>query len=185
MAIKESKEDLWKLRKKEKKIETTATIEKIRKLGNIAEKVKVILDREKEKIEKEKEIEQMRKDMKRTNELKRKERIEKAERLSERWMIFRMTTEYIDENKEEWEKERTAQEEKIKRRSKEWENKTRIEKIETIEKEERERERKVIWTKRSEEVPPSHSEKTAQPNSQTYSLLESNLVRAPPGLPLL
>ena len=48
LTIKESKEDLWKLRKKEKKIETTATIEKIRKLGNIAEKVKVILDREKE-----------------------------------------------------------------------------------------------------------------------------------------
>ena len=47
LAIKESKEDLWKLRKKEKKIETTATIEKIQKLGNIAETVKVILDREK------------------------------------------------------------------------------------------------------------------------------------------
>ena len=54
MAIKESKEDLWKLRKKEKKIETTATIEKIRKLGNIAEKVKVILDREKEILKKRK-----------------------------------------------------------------------------------------------------------------------------------
>ena len=42
--------------------------------------------------------------------MKRKEKLEKARKLQEHYALYRLTTEYIDENKSVWENERKVRE---------------------------------------------------------------------------
>ena len=63
---------------------------------------------------------------------KRREKIEKAKKLSEKWALFRVVTEIIEENSTKWEKERKEREKARQETLEDWDKKTRFEKIRYI-----------------------------------------------------
>ena len=90
------KQDLWKLRKKEKKLVETEEIKNIRKMTKKLENIQEILEREKrKKHEKEQEIKRRMK--------KREDNLKKAAEKAEKWAMIRWINEYIEENTEKWE----------------------------------------------------------------------------------
>ena len=170
--LKQAKEDLWKLRNKEKKntpkeTEHQKTLKRIRELGEKAEKIADILREERRKEKEEKERQEKIKQEKLTKEQKRQEKIEKAKTLSEKWALFRLVTEIIDENSTKWEKERKERE-KIRQETLEsWDKKTRFEKI------------KYIKEKRNQEkTPPTENETWRVWRKEIPTILENkNVVR--------
>ena len=79
--IQNTKQDLWKLRKKERTSEISSSLKEIRTLTEKAEKVKELLRQEKTE-----------KDIKRTKEQQRKERLEKQKKLQDKWGMYRWIT---------------------------------------------------------------------------------------------
>ena len=130
--LKSTQEDLWKLKSREKKIvtsETAARIKKINELGEKAKRIAEILTEEKKRIEEEKKLQEERAKMKRNREIARKEKLEKIETLQRRWALLRLSTEYIAENKKRWDIERKERELERNRKIEEWDKKNRHEKI--------------------------------------------------------
>ena len=56
-------------------------------------------------------------------EVKRKEKIEKARKLQEHYALYRLTMEFIDENKSKWENERKLREQERREKIENWEKK--------------------------------------------------------------
>ena len=127
--LQQTKRDLWKLRKKEKKPEITPTLQEIRTLAKKAEKIVEILEIEKKKIEEEKRKAEREKEIKKTRAQQKEKRLEKQRLLTERWALYRWVTEYIDENTERWEKEKIIRKESEEKRIAEWDKRNRFEKI--------------------------------------------------------
>ena len=96
--LQNTKSDLWKLRSKEKRTITSQTHKKIIELGDKAEKIAQILQRERERTRQENENKERQEREKITREQKRKEKIQKAENLERRWALLRWVNEYIAEN---------------------------------------------------------------------------------------
>ena len=67
-----------------------------------------------------------------TREQKRKEKLEKAKKLQEHYDLFRLTTEYIDENTPKWDAERKKREQERQELIENWEKKSRFEKIKEL-----------------------------------------------------
>ena len=121
LELAEAKKNLWKMRTKEKKMYKENGPSEIQKLGLKAEKIAGLLRQERERIRLEnekKEREKQRKEQLRkeriTMEQKRKEKLEKAKKLKEHYALYRLTTEFIDENKSKWENERKQREQQRK-----------------------------------------------------------------------
>ena len=93
-------------------------------LGDKAEKIAQILQRERERTRQENENKERQEREKITREQKRKERIQKAENLERRWALLRWVNEYIAENSQKWEEEWLIREEERYE-----EKKSRLEKI--------------------------------------------------------
>ena len=87
--LKHAKEDLWKLRNKEKKVVKETTIQRIQEMGKKAEKIAEILEKEKRTIEEEKRMKEMTERTRKNAERNRKERLEKKEKLQEKWALYR------------------------------------------------------------------------------------------------
>ena len=64
-----------------------------------------------------------------SREQKRKEKIEKARKLQEHYNLFRLTTEYIEENTPKWDAELKQREQESLNMIENWERKSRKEKI--------------------------------------------------------
>ena len=65
--------------------------------------------------------------------------MEKQKLLTEKWVLYRWITEYIDENNERWDRERTDRKETEEKRIAEWEKKNRFEKIRELKRKLREK----------------------------------------------
>ena len=160
LEIQKTKQDLWKLRRKEKKITGNAltnTLTEIQKLTSKLEKITYILkeERRKDAIEEERKKKQreLEENLRRVMEEKRKkrlqkerekkERLEKIEKVKERWALMRWITEFIEENSENWEKERNIRLEKERKELLEWERSNRFEKIRKL---------KENWSKERQET---------------------------------
>ena len=74
--------------------------------------------------------------------MKRKEKLEKARKLQEHYALYRLTTEYIDENKSVWENERKVREQERKEKIERWEKKNRMEKIRELRRIQKEKQEK-------------------------------------------
>ena len=92
--LQEIKQSLWKLRKKEKKLENPAT-ENIKNMVKKLETIKEILDREREKLARKEEQKRV--------ILKKKEQAEKIRKeKAKKWAMLRWINEFIEENQEKW-----------------------------------------------------------------------------------
>ena len=100
MELKIAKENLWKLRNKEKKIVRNDALKKIQELGKKAGKIAEILEQERTRLKAELENKEKMEKEKLNREQQRKEKIAKAENLQRRWAMYRWLTEYITENSE-------------------------------------------------------------------------------------
>ena len=96
--IAQSKKDLWKLRKNEKKMGSSENVTEVAELKRKTEKIVEILEAERNRIAEEKKAEKEREKIKKTIEKKKQEAIEKREIVKKRWAMYRWCTEYIDEN---------------------------------------------------------------------------------------
>ena len=160
LEIQKTKQDLWKLRRKEKKITGNAltnTLTEIQKLTSKLEKITYILKEERRKDaiegERKKKQRELEENLRRVMEEKRKkrlqkerekkERLEKIEKVKERWALMRWITEFIEENSENWEKERNIRLEKERKELLEWERSNRFEKIRKL---------KEKWSKERQET---------------------------------
>ena len=137
--LQQSKKDLWALRKKEKKAEITPTLQEIRTLAQKAEKIVEILKNEKKKVEEEKRKLEQEKEVRKIKDQQKEKRLEKQKLLTEKWALYRWITEYIDENNERWDRERTDRKETEEKRIAEWEKKNRFEKIRELKRKLREK----------------------------------------------
>ena len=92
---KQTRQDLWKLRKREKKLVENETTRKIKGMAHKLEKIAEILEQEKNnKLEQDKQI---------NIKLKKKEELKKlANEKAEKWAMLRWVNNYIDENQEKW-----------------------------------------------------------------------------------
>ena len=136
-----------------------------------ARRIKEILDelrenKEKEKVIREKEIERREQQHREkiSREQKRKEKIEKQRQLQERWALLRWTTEFINENSDKWEQEKKIREQEREQVIRDWEKRTRHEKIRLL--------REKFWEKRSAKnnpEPDSSSQKTRE-QEQRWSI---------------
>ena len=95
LELQQTKQDLWKLRKQEKKQVQNAETTKIKEMSKKLEVLKEILEQEKEKA-KEQVKEQARKAKKKENDLK------VAAEKSKKWAMIRWVNDYIEENQEKW-----------------------------------------------------------------------------------
>ena len=77
LELKEAKEDLWKLKGREKKIVNKTTLQKIQELGKKAQQIRDILENEKKKLAEEKKKQKEQENIRRSREQKRKETLEK------------------------------------------------------------------------------------------------------------
>ena len=94
--LEQTKQDLWKLRKQERKQVQSDETRKIKEMTRKLEVLKKILDNEKEKV-KLREQEQ-------TTRLKKKEKTLKlAAEKAKKWAMIRWVNDYIEENQEKWE----------------------------------------------------------------------------------
>ena len=134
LELKEAKEDLWKLKGREKKIVNQTTLQKIKELGRKAQQIRDILENEKKKLAEEKKKQEEQENIRRSREQKRKETLEKKKKLEERWAMYRWVVEYMQENSVHWEKRRKEIEQERERKLEEWEKKKRFEKIAFLEK---------------------------------------------------
>ena len=149
LELAEAKKNLWKMRTKEKKINREHGPTEIQKLGLKAEKIASILQKERERVRAENERKELEKEKiekirneKLTMEMKRKEKLEKARKLQEHYALYRLTTEYIDENKSVWENERKVREQERKEKIERWEKKNRMEKIRELRRIQKEKQEK-------------------------------------------
>ena len=69
-----------------------------------------ILKNKREKMARERERKELLEKEKRTREQKRKENLEEEKRIRQRWELFRLSTEFIDENTARWDRERKQRE---------------------------------------------------------------------------
>ena len=185
LEIQRTKQDLWKLRKKEKRITRStlpATLTEIQKLTSKLEKITYILkeERRKDALEnerktKQREIEEKQRKMmdeKRRKRLQKerekKERFEKIEKVKERWAMMRWVTEFIEENSERWEKERNMGLEKERKELLDWEKSSRFEKIKKL---------KEKWSKEKQET----MKKTQQNNKNENKTNIKTKKLVPPG----
>ena len=137
----ETKKSLWKLRGKEKKkiIRKSEHVEKLEKLEKMEEKlyqIEKILEEVKEQDRKKKEEQRERKSKevaewrKKLRKKEEKEKQEEKERIiSERWAIQKWITKFIDDNVENWEKEKLEREIENRKEIEHWNKLKRIEKI--------------------------------------------------------
>ena len=171
--IQNTKQDLWKLRKKERTSEISSSLKEIRTLTEKAEKVKELLRQEKLRVQEQKEREQTEKDIKRTKEQQRKERLEKQKKLQDKWAMYRWITEYIDENSATWEKEKQERIENENKKIAEWEKMNRFEKI------------KEIKRKQQEKKNETAKKKSPEPEtSKVWRTIPKKLANPPPPPPL-
>ena len=85
-----------------------------------------------EKMKKLKEEKKRKKEAALKMEYEKKERKEKKRLLQERWAMARWVTQYIDENSERWEKEKTERKLTDEKRAAQWHRSNRFEKIRMI-----------------------------------------------------
>ena len=132
--LKEAKEDLWKLKGREKKLrkEEPERILEIQELIRKGEKVAEMLRRERERVENEKKIENERKEKLRKEKDTKEKLIEKQEKLKQYWSMHRWITGYIADNQEQWENLRKEQTEQARKENEEWNKLTRFKKIEKL-----------------------------------------------------
>ena len=132
--LKEAKEDLWKLKGREKKLrkEEPERILEIQELIRKGEKVAEMLRRERERVENEKIIENERKEKLRKEKETKEKLIEKQEKLKQYWSMHRWITGYIADNQEHWENLRKEQTEQARKENEEWNKLTRFKKIEKL-----------------------------------------------------
>ena len=90
------KQDLWKLRKKEKKLVETEDTKKIRNLTKKLETIQEILEQEKQKKLK-KELEE------KITKKKKQDKLKLAREKAEKWAMARWINEFIEENQDRWE----------------------------------------------------------------------------------
>ena len=119
-----AKQNLWKLRTKEKKLIETEEVLEIRSMEKKAEQVFSLLEKEKNRL-------MVREQNVRKSIKNGKEPIKKQKLLAEIWTTYRWITEYLLETTAAWELENNSRKEQHKKRL---EDKTRIEKIEHIKK---------------------------------------------------
>ena len=149
LELKIAKENLWKLRNKEKKIVRNDTLKKIQELGRKAGKIAEILEQERTRLKAEKENKEKMEKEKLNREQQRKEKIAKAENLQRRWAMYRWLTEYITENSEKWEEQWMIREQEKHEEMERWEKLTRMEKIAKL---------KLKWAKERDEKPEKEPE---------------------------
>ena len=98
-----AKKDLWSLKGREKKLgepKMNTDFLKIQELTKKSEKIVEILQIERKRIADEKKKEQDRKEQIRKEIESKQARLEKIEKLKQKWAMNRWVTNYIDENKE-------------------------------------------------------------------------------------
>ena len=133
--LKQAKESLWKLRKKEQKITETPEITAIRNLEKKHEHVETILEQQKEMLmEQEKRI-RTTINVKTRNKKSKEQNENKKKKLGEIWATYRWITEYLDENNKRWEQDLENYHKLEQERIEKWNNKTRRDKVETIQQE--------------------------------------------------
>ena len=116
LKLKEIKEDLWKLKGRKKKYEKPSEAAKIAELQKRSQEIVDILKKEKEKIEKEKKKDEFDTTMNK-NKIKDKiKKIEKEEKLKEKWDICEWVADYIEKNLEDWEKDDSDLHEQIEKK---------------------------------------------------------------------
>ena len=101
-------------------------------MGKKAEKIAEILEKEKKTIEEEKRKKDIAETARQNAERNRKERLEKKDKLQEKWAMYRWTVEYIAENTDRWETEKKEREKERKETIQEWDKKSRWDKIKTL-----------------------------------------------------
>ena len=108
--LKRAKEDLWTLRGREKKVVENETTKRIRELKRSTEQIVIILQRERNRKQQEKEHREQQEKAKISRKEKIREREKKIAQLQEKWAMYRWVNEYIAENKVEWERTRKERE---------------------------------------------------------------------------
>ena len=132
--LKEAKEDLWKLKGREKKLrkEEPETVIKLKEMIRKGERITEMLRKERERVEKEKQVENEKKETIRKEKEKKEKLIEKQEKLKQYWAMHRWVTGYIADNQENWEKSRTEKIELARKENENWEKLSRFKKIEKL-----------------------------------------------------
>ena len=152
---------MWKLRNKEKKIVKETTTQRIQEMKKKTETIIEILNNEKKKIEEEKKKKEMEEKEGKNAEAKRKERIDKKEKLEEKWAMYRWTVEYLAENTDRWEKERKDREKEKNDIIQEWDRKTRLEKVKTL---------KEKWRKKDQEQEQVETKEIKEKNQTGWTI---------------
>ena len=144
--LKEAKEDLWKLRGREKKLgkEEPEMILKIKEMIRKGERITEMLRKERERVENEKQEENEKKENLRKEKEKKDKLIEKKEKLKQYWAMHKWITGYITDNKENWEITRKEQLENSRKESEDYEKLLRFKKIEKLKEKYKKKENETI-----------------------------------------
>ena len=170
MELKEMKENLWRWKAREGNINLPTKKEDEKRIEEMEEILARLKEEElRRKHEREKELAERRRiqekirtdkekeeEERRREKVRRKERFEKQKMLQSRWEALRWVSQYIDENKVQWELGRLERQEERKRIQEEWDKAARFQKIEIL----RERDRKKRERKRRIEEGEEKAENT-------------------------
>ena len=186
--LREAKEALWKIRgreevKGERKTDMEKAEDEMNLMENLLEKIEKEVERIKEEEERKRKDEEMRKNEDKKKRETKESRMRKKKQLEERWGMLRWVTNYLDENKERWEKEREKRMKEEERRLAEWDKMARFAKIRILKEKskiekrnnlERENENieKCEWREKDQEDPPSVAQHSPHNNPFTFSVFQ-------------
>ena len=129
----------------------TSTPENVRKSGKIEkmeEKLKTICEiinqlADKKRHKEEEKSKEWKKKVKAKDrrEKEKREEEEKRDEISERWEMMKLVTNYIENNQEEWEKDKSIREKEIEKEIEDWKKLKRLEKIKHLQK---------VWERKKE-----------------------------------